>query len=73
MNSDIHNGMQEIQRLTVDIGTGCDTLFPEARIREAQRVWAKAYGREVSEQEAVEILAAVKRLARVLLERAKQS
>lgn len=33
-----------------------------------QQVWSKAYGRPVSEEEAVEILRNVKQLAEVLLE-----
>ena len=34
---------------------------------ETQRVWSKAYGREVSTSEAVEILTNVRRLTEVLL------
>lgn len=39
----------------------------DERIAEARRVWSKAYGRVISEDEAVEILANVRRLAEVLL------
>ncbi len=45
------------------------------RIGETRRVWSKAYGRVISDDEAVEILANVRRLAEILLkaedERAK--
>ena len=39
----------------------------DKRIAEARRVWSKAYGRVISEDEAVEILTNVRRLAEVLL------
>ena len=39
----------------------------DERIAEARRVWSKAYGRVISEDEAVEILTNVRRLAEVLL------
>ena len=41
-------------------------LSPE-RIAETRRVWSRAYGRVLSDTEAVEILANVRRLAEVLL------
>jgi len=47
------------------------TFEPE-RITEAQRVWTTVYGRPVTEQEAIEILLAVRRLAKVLTDRARQ-
>jgi len=37
-------------------------------LEETKRVWSTAYGREVSDSEAVEILSNVKRLAEVLME-----
>ena len=37
------------------------------RIAEARRVWSKAYGRVISQDEAIEILMNVRRLAEVLL------
>jgi len=37
-------------------------------VEETRRVWSKAYGRVVTEEEAVEILMNVKRLAAVLIE-----
>ena len=43
----------------------------DERITEARRVWSKAYGRVISDGEAVEILMNVRRLAEVLL-RAEQ-
>jgi hypothetical protein len=43
----------------------------EERIAEARRVWSKAYGRVISDDEAIEILMNVRRLAEVLL-RAKE-
>ena len=43
----------------------------DERIAEARRVWSKAYGRVISEDEAVEILMNVRRYAEVLL-RAEQ-
>ena len=39
----------------------------DERIAEARRVWSKAYGRVISEDEAVEILTNVRQLAEVLL------
>ena len=47
----------------------------DERIAEARRVWSKASGRVISEDEAVEILTNVRRLAEVLLhaEEEKQS
>jgi len=39
----------------------------DERIAEARRVWSKAYGRVISEDEAIEILRNVRRLAEVLL------
>ncbi len=47
----------------------------DERIAEARRVWSKAYGRVISQDEAVEILTNVRRLAEVLLraEEEKQS
>jgi hypothetical protein len=39
----------------------------DERIAEARRVWSKAYGRVISDDEAVEILMNVRRLAEVLL------
>jgi hypothetical protein len=39
----------------------------DERIAEARRVWSKAYGRVISEEEAIEILMNVRRLAEVLL------
>ena len=40
----------------------------DERIAEARRVWSKAYGRVISEEEAIEILMNVRRLAEVLLQ-----
>ncbi len=37
------------------------------RIAEARRVWSRAYGRVISEDEAVEILTNVRRLAETML------
>lgn len=39
----------------------------DERIAEARRVWSKAYGRVISEDEAIEILTNVRRLAEILL------
>ena len=39
----------------------------DERIAEARRVWSKAYGRVISQEEAIEILTNVRRLAEVLL------
>jgi len=39
----------------------------DERIAEARRVWSHAYGRVISEDEAIEILMNVRRLAEVLL------
>jgi hypothetical protein len=39
----------------------------DERIAEARRVWSKAYGRVISDDEVVEILMNVRRLAEVLL------
>ncbi|HEY4313618.1 MAG TPA: hypothetical protein VGN12_29465 [Pirellulales bacterium] len=37
------------------------------RIAEARRVWSKAYGRVISDEEAVEILTNIRRLAEVVV------
>ena len=50
----------------VDVCTSTQGLS-EARIAEARRVWSKAYGRVLDEQEAIEILLNVRRLAEALL------
>lgn len=42
------------------------------RIAEARRVWSKAYGRVISDEEATEILVNVRRLAEVLLRAAEE-
>jgi hypothetical protein len=39
----------------------------DERIADARRVWSKAYGRVISEEEAIEILMNVRRLAEVLV------
>lgn len=39
----------------------------DERIAEARRVWSKAYGRVISEDESIQILMNVRRLAEVLL------
>lgn len=39
----------------------------DERIAEARRVWSKAYGRVLSEEECIEILMNVRRLAEVLV------
>ncbi len=39
----------------------------DERIAEARRVWSKAYGRVISDDEAIEILMNVRRLAEILL------
>ncbi|QDU44332.1 hypothetical protein Mal52_28110 [Symmachiella dynata] len=39
----------------------------DERIAEARRVWSKAYGRVISQDEAVEILMSARRLAEVFL------
>ena len=44
----------------------------DERIDEARRVWSQAYGRVISQDEAIEILMNVRRLAEVLL-RAQES
>ena len=44
----------------------------DERIAEARRVWSKAYGRVISEDEAVEILTNVRRLAEILLRAEKE-
>ena len=41
-------------------------------IRDTQRVWSPRYGRDLSEEEAVEILMNVKRLAEALLETGRE-
>ena len=45
----------------------------EERIAETRRVWSKAYGRVISQQEAIEILNNVRRLAEVLLRSEEES
>ncbi len=39
----------------------------DERIAEARRVWSKAYGRVISDDDAIEILTNVRRLAEILL------
>jgi len=39
----------------------------DERIAEARRVWSKAYGRVISEEEAIEILTNVRRFAELLI------
>ena len=43
-------------------------LFDPSRVALAQRVWSRQYQRPVTEQEAVEILLTVRRMAKVLRE-----
>ena len=45
----------------------------DERITEARRVWSKAYGRVISQDEAVEILMSVRRLAEALLSAIEES
>ena len=44
----------------------------DERIAEARRVWSKAYGGVISDEEAVEILMNVRRLAEVLVHAAEE-
>lgn len=44
-----------------------DRPLSDERIAEARRVWSTAYGRVISEDEAIEILMNVRRLAEMLL------
>lgn len=39
----------------------------DERIADARRVWSKVYGRVISDEEAIEILTNVRRLAEVLV------
>lgn len=41
-------------------------------IAETQRLWSKRYGRDIEEDEAVEILQNIKRFAEMLLERSEE-
>ena len=56
------------------VTTSCDgrttqeKWLAEERIARARRVWSTASGREISDEEAIEILRNVRRLAAVLLE-----
>jgi hypothetical protein len=43
----------------------------DERIAEARRVWSQAYGRVISQDEAIEILTNVRRLAEVLMRAAE--
>jgi hypothetical protein len=43
------------------------TWMTDELIAETRRVWSKAYGRVISDEECIEILANVKRLAEVLI------
>ena len=45
----------------------------DERIAEARRVWSRAYGRVISEDEAIEILTNVRRLAEALVRAAEES
>lgn len=51
----------------VDVRPLSTEWLSDERITEARRVWSKAYGRVISEDEAIEILMNVRRLAEVLL------
>ena len=51
----------------VDVRPLSTQWLTDERIAEARRVWSKAYGRVISEEEAIEILMNVRRLAEVLL------
>ena len=51
----------------VDVRPLSTQWLSDERIAEARRVWSTAYGRVISEDEAVEILMNVRRLAEVLL------
>jgi hypothetical protein len=44
-----------------------EAWIPDGLIAETRRVWSPIYGREISDDEAIEILTNVKRLAEVLL------
>ena len=44
----------------------------DGRIAEARRVWSQAYGRVISDEEALEILRNVRRLAEVLWNAAEE-
>ena len=59
----------------VDVRPLSTQWLSEERIAAARRVWSKAYGLVISEEEAIEILMNVRRLAEVLLraEEEKQS
>ncbi len=52
---------------SVDVRPLSTQWLSDERIAEARRVWSKAYGRVISEGEAIEILTNVRRLAEVLL------
>ena len=51
----------------VDVRPLSTQWLSDERIAEARRVWSKAYGRVISNDEAIEILMNVRRLAEVLL------
>ena len=56
---------------SVDVRPLSTQWLSDERIAEARRVWSTAYGRVISEEEAIEILMNVRRLAEVLV-RAEQ-
>jgi hypothetical protein len=51
----------------VDVRPLSTQWLSHERIAETRRVWSKAYGRVISQDEAIEILMNVRRLAEVLL------
>lgn len=51
---------------------GPESPFEAQRIHEAMRVWSRVYGRQLTGQEALDILLSVRQFARVLAERARQ-
>ena len=73
-----------LTKSTVDTGPTRDTtkasrppaeaagLFDPERIRETQRVWSRAYGRVVTEQEAVEILLSVRLYVKALATKVRE-
>lgn len=61
------NGHHGPEPNSVDARPLSTQWLSEERIAEARRVWSKAYGRVISDDEAIEILMNVRRLAEVLL------
>jgi hypothetical protein len=67
------NGHHGREPGTVDVPLAApQPWLSDERIAECRRVWSRAYGRVISQDEAIEILRNVRRLAEVLVRAAER-